>query len=130
MQTRFEHHATTSMLGEPDSPPRENGSLHFDRDWEGRAFGIALALSKQGRYEWDEFRRQLMASIAEWESQHPLDDQSWDYYERWLIALERLVIASGAVSDADWEARTEEIMASLMTCKASPPEKADHPAVG
>ena len=126
MQTRFEHHATTSMLGETDSPPRSNGTLRFERDWEGRAFGLALALSKQGKYEWDDFRRQLMASIAEWESEHPLDDRSWDYYERWLMALERLVIASGTVSDADWEARTDEIMASLVACDPASTSSADH----
>ena len=117
MQTRFEHFATTSMLGETESPPRANGALRFERDWEGRAFGLALALSKQGRYEWEDFRQQLIASIAEWEAVHPLDDRSWDYYERWLLALERLVVASGVVDEADWQARTTAVVESLHACK-------------
>ena len=81
---------------------------------------MALALSKQGRYEWEDFRQQLITSIAEWESAHPLDDKSWDYYERWLLALERLVVASGVVDEADWQARTGSEIDSLVACKGKP----------
>jgi nitrile hydratase accessory protein len=118
MQTRFEHFAATSMLGAADSPPRDNGSLRFERPWEGRAFGIAIALSKQGHYEWEEFRQGLMASIAQWESAHPLDDPSWDYYQRWLLALERLIVDYDIVDADELRARTEEQLSGLQECTA------------
>jgi nitrile hydratase subunit beta len=34
----------------------------------------------------------LIVSIAEWEAEHYKDDADWDYYERWLLALERMVL--------------------------------------
>lgn len=95
MQTRFEHFAATSMLGEPDAPPRCNGSLAFAQEWERRAFGLALALSKEGHFEWEDFRSALIAEIAEWESAHALDDASWHYYRCWVSALEKVMSRAG-----------------------------------
>lgn len=110
MQLRFEHFAVTSMMGGETSPPRNNGALHFDRLWEERAFGIALALSKKGHYEWEDFRQELIASIAEWEATHSPDDPSWDYYQQWLQALERLVSESNLIDPDEWENRTVKFM--------------------
>ena len=116
MQTKFEHFAATSMMGADDSPPRDNGTLRFERDWEGRAFGMAIALSKEGNYEWEDFRQGLMASIAQWETSHELNDASWDYYQRWLHALEKLLNSSGLVDSNELEARTEAVLEGLKTC--------------
>ena len=109
MQTKFEHFAATSMLGCKDSPPRCNGELFFDDSWEGRAFGIAIALAKQGHYEWEDFRQQLIASIAEWESEHALDDPSWSYYQRWLLALERLALETNLIHPDELEQQIAEM---------------------
>ena len=92
MQTNFERFAVTSMMGQQDSPPRLDGKLHFDVDWERQAFGVALALSRSGYFDWEDFRQHLIAAIGEWESTHDFGDNSWDYYERWLTALERVIV--------------------------------------
>ena len=110
MYTRFEHHATTSMIASKDAPPRRNAQILFSREWEGRVFGVALALSKQGHFEWAEFRQQLIASIAEWEEEHGKDDPSWDYYQRWLLALERVLVDRNLVSTHEIGERLGEIM--------------------
>jgi nitrile hydratase accessory protein len=90
MLTRFEHFATTSMVGSIDAPPRGNGELLFTHEWESRAFAMAIALSKPGYFEWEDFREQLIATIREWEAGgHP--QAEWNYYERWLTALERVL---------------------------------------
>ena len=91
MQTRFEHFAIGSMMGQPDTPPRGNGKLCFAHPWERNAFAIAVAMAGEGHFEWEEFRQELMAEIGVWEKGHALDDPDWDYYERWLAVLERLV---------------------------------------
>ena len=52
---------------------------------------MALALSKQGVFEWDDFRSELISTIAAWEATHDKTDPSWDYYEIWLTVLERMV---------------------------------------
>ncbi len=66
------------------NPPRKNGELVFDAPWEGRSFGLALALHQQGIFGWEEFRQRLIANIAAHER--------GDYYEQWLCALERLLV--------------------------------------
>jgi nitrile hydratase accessory protein len=111
MQIKFEQFATTSMLGQTDAPPRSNGELLFEKPWEGRAFGMAIALSKKGHYEWEDFRQELIAAIAEWEATHCKDDPDWDYYQRWLLALERLTVDSHLISPEELEQRTAAIMA-------------------
>ena len=105
MQTQFEHFALASMLGQGDSPPRLEGKLCFAQPWERQAFGVALALSKSGHFDWEDFRLKLIAAIDEWEGSHALDDPSWSYYERWLTALERLLIESGLITREDLLAR-------------------------
>ena len=92
MQTNFEQFALTSMLGQEDSPPRLAGKLCFGEEWQRTAFGIALALSKSGYFDWEDFRQQLIAVIGEWERTHDLGDSSWNYYECWLAALERVIV--------------------------------------
>ncbi|MBD3885382.1 nitrile hydratase accessory protein [Phormidium tenue FACHB-886] len=111
MQVKFEQFAATSMLGSVDAPPRDNGELLFQRPWEGRAFGMAIALSKKGHYEWEDFRQGLIASIAEWEATHCKDDPEWDYYQRWLLALERLAMESNLLDPAELDQRTAELLA-------------------
>ncbi len=110
MQLRFEHFAATSLMGSEESPPRNNGELKFDRDWEGLAFGMALALAKKGHYEWEDFRQELIASIAEWEAEHSLEDESWDYYQRWLLALERMAVEAELIDETELEQRTAQII--------------------
>ena len=109
MQTRFEHFAVTSMMGERDAPPRFNGKLCFNEAWERQAFGVALALSKTGHFDWEDFRQKLIAAIGEWENSHSLDDPSWSYYERWLTALERLVVEAQLATAEEIEARTVSV---------------------
>ena len=117
MQTKFEHYATTNLLGGRQSPPRYNGKLQFKSEWESRAFGLALALSKAGHFEWEQFQQYLIQTIAEWEEANDLDDPSWDYYERWLIALERVVRASGLIESEETANRIAEIRAETYACQ-------------
>ncbi|MEP9379354.1 nitrile hydratase accessory protein [Aquabacter sp. CN5-332] len=105
MLTRFEHFAVTTMTGAADTPPRANGALCFGQEWERTAFGVALALARDGHFEWEDFRSQLIASIEGWEQGHALDDPSWNYYEQWLAALEQAVIEAGLASRAEIDAR-------------------------
>lgn len=107
MLTNYEQFAVTSMMGAADTPPRANGGLCFSEEWERQAFGVALALAKQGHFEWEEFRQELITSIGAWETSHDLSDQSWSYYERWLGALEVAVINSGLSTREEIELRVD-----------------------
>jgi nitrile hydratase accessory protein len=120
MQTRFEHHATSSMLCAEDAPPRRNGQLLFERAWEGRVFAVALALSRDGHYEWEDFRQSLITSIADWEAEHADWSRGWDYYQNWLQALERMVLAAKLVDPTELERRTATLLND-----AHPPDTAN-----
>jgi nitrile hydratase accessory protein len=101
MLMRFEHYAVTTMMGAEDSPPRNNGALCFGQEWERTAFGIALGLSRAGYFEWEDFRQQLIAAIGRWETSHAVYDDSWNYYECWLAALEATIVETGLLTSAD-----------------------------
>ncbi|MDX6380002.1 MAG: hypothetical protein QOI57_1026, partial [Rubrobacteraceae bacterium] len=54
-------------MGGTAALPRRNGELVFETLWESQAFGMAIALSNQGHYDWEEFRQQLISEIGDWE---------------------------------------------------------------
>jgi nitrile hydratase accessory protein len=84
--------------------PRKNGELVFAAPWEGRAFGMAVALHEQQVYGWDDFRALLIAEIATAEAAGATSG----YYERWLASLETLLLERRLVTREELDARTAE----------------------
>lgn len=84
--------AVTSMQGAA-APPRRNGELVFEAPWQGRAFGMALAVVRGLGLPWNEFQQRLIAAIAA--------DPDAPYYDAWTTALERLVVDHGVCSADD-----------------------------
>jgi nitrile hydratase accessory protein len=85
------------------SPPRDNGEIVFAAPWEQRVFGVTIAICRSGRCKWEDFRRRLIARIAE--------DESRPYWESWAAALEDLLEASGALGGAELDARYQTFLA-------------------
>ncbi len=85
-------------------PPRKNGELVFDAPWEGRSFGLALALHEQGLFDWEEFRQRLISSITA--------QPKGDYYEQWLRALESLLVDKRILTREELAARVQEFASS------------------
>jgi nitrile hydratase accessory protein len=75
----------------PSAIPRRNGEPVFREPWESRVFGMAIALCEHGLYDWDEFRERLIGEIS---SADARGDTS-TYYERFLAALEHLMLDKG-----------------------------------
>jgi len=84
----------TGMSG-PATLPRRNGELVFEAPWQGRVFGMALAVVERLGVPWAEFQRRLIAEIAA----HP----NAPYYDAWLAALERLVVEHGLATADELE---------------------------
>ena len=82
--------------------PRKNGELVFEEPWQGRVFGMAVALHERGVYEWEEFRQGLIAHIAEAERR----PGPFSYYEIWLQTFEALLAGKGLVTPAELEETT------------------------
>lgn len=85
--------------------PRKNGELVFHKPWEGRAFGMALALHDDGMYPWDEFRDRLIAEINSTDCK---SGPTSDYYEHWLTAFEKLLLEKRIMTREDFESRKAE----------------------
>jgi nitrile hydratase accessory protein len=84
--------------------PRKNGELVFNEAWEGRVFGMAVAMSEERQFDWEDFRQQLIAEIG-------AADQAGSestYYERWLAAFERLLDRRGLITASELTSRTAE----------------------
>lgn len=89
-------------LAGPVSPPRDNGSLVFAAPWERRVFGIVMALCRSGACEWEDFRRHLIAQIA--------DDPDRPYWESWSAALEAVLAAGSALLPAAVDERVHVLL--------------------
>src|SRR5918999_965592 len=96
-------------LGDSLAVPRKNGELVFEAPWEGRVFGMAVAMSDDQLYAWDDFRDHLVAEIAAAEEHGDVSG----YYERWLASFERLLLDSGVVTTKELDARTAEYAAGV-----------------
>jgi nitrile hydratase accessory protein len=84
----------------PAAPPRSNGELVFAEPWEGRAFGLTMALVHGGTISYETFRAALIERIAAWQVVPP-PDGCMSYYRCWLQALEQVLAAAGLVSARD-----------------------------
>jgi len=115
MYTQFEEYAVSALSRDSLHPPRSNGKLSFENDWTQSAFAIAIELSKQGFFEWEEFRQGMIQAIGKWESGHDLDDKSWSYYKCWVDVLEGLVLKSGLLSTTELAQQYQ----SVIDCKLS-----------
>lgn len=72
----------------------------FHEPWEGRVYGLFTGTLGQGMYEMDEFRH----GIERMDPEHYLDAS---YYERWLTAIETLLVEKGVVTPDELAARLE-----------------------
>lgn len=84
----------------------------FDAPWQARAFGLAVTLHREGRYEWPAFQQRLIEEVDA-EPPDPTGDRDAatleaTYYRQWMAALERLVVEEGILSAATIEERATE----------------------
>lgn len=84
-----------AAMGGPLALPRRNGELMFEHPWQSRVFGTTLALHEAGMFEWPQFQQRLAARIG------ARPEPAEAYYERWLEALESLLVEASALSAAE-----------------------------
>ncbi len=85
--------------------PRKNGELVFEAPWQSRAFGMAVVLSEEGAYDWEEFRRRLAEEITR--------DGGRDYYASWLRAFERLLLERDVLTPGELERRKADYLSQV-----------------
>lgn len=89
------------------APPRRNGELVFQEPWEGRAFGLAVALGDARLFPWEAFRRGLMSAVAA-ADRCPKGEERPGYYENWLAALQKLLAEKGILTTTEVEVRMRQ----------------------
>jgi nitrile hydratase accessory protein len=92
-----------------DVLPRRSGELIFDAPWEKRGFGMTVALCEQGLVPFDDFRWRVTATIIVWERANYGREEKFHFWERWVDALERLVVERGIVSKEEIDRRMAEL---------------------
>jgi nitrile hydratase accessory protein len=96
----------TEFLAALRQLPRDAGGPAFAEPWQAEAFAIAVKLSEQGHFTWKEWAAALAEELKSSADRGEVDDGS-RYYEHWLRALERLVIAKGLADPAAMLARKQ-----------------------
>ncbi len=66
----------------------------FAEPWQAQAFALAVKLSEQDYFTWNEWSAALAEELRAAAGRGEPDDGS-RYYQHWLAALERLVTANG-----------------------------------
>ena len=79
--------------------PRDDHGPVFAEPWQAQAFALAVKLSAEGWFTWQEWAQTLGEQFKAAAARGEADDGS-RYYEHWLAALETLVAVKG-LSDAE-----------------------------
>jgi len=74
--------------------PRDANGPVFGEPWQAQAFALAVKLSEQGHFTWNEWAAALADELKTAADRGEPDDGT-HYYEYWLAALERLVVDKG-----------------------------------
>jgi len=90
----------------PLAPDVPIGSV-FNHPWEALAFGLVLALHKQGAFSWPEWSTTLaeVISNAQTKGETDLGDT---YYQHWLQALEIIVEEKALTDSKELSTRVEQ----------------------
>lgn len=99
--------------------PRDADGPVFAAPWEAQAFAIVVRLFEQGHYSWPEWVKYLSAEIAAAKNA-PDPAQASAYYEQWLAAAEKLVVAKGLTSAEELAERKRQL------ASAPPPAHTHH----
>ncbi|MCW1840991.1 nitrile hydratase accessory protein [Prosthecomicrobium hirschii] len=91
---------TADRLAALPAIPRDADGPVFHEPWEAQAFALAVRLHEACLFGWDEWAVALGAEIKAAQAAGD-PDTGETYYRHWLAALEKLVAAKGAVTDAE-----------------------------
>ena len=88
-------------------PLDEEGPV-FREPWEAQAFAMTINLYRAGHFTWTEWTEQLSQEIAAAKERGD-PDTGETYYEYWLSALEKLILAKGLLLHEEVATREHEL---------------------
>jgi nitrile hydratase accessory protein len=90
--------------------PRDESGPVFAEPWQAQAFAVVVGLTEAGKISVTEWADHLSAVLEEAEARGE-HDTGRRYYDHWLTALERLVVAKNLTDWAELEHEGEAIRA-------------------
>lgn len=96
--------------------PRDQRGPVFAAPWEATAFALVVNLAQAGHYTWSEWVAYFSAELAAARDAELRGDATPSYYEHWLVAAEKLIVAKGLAS-ADQLAFRKFFLRTNGTCK-------------
>ena len=96
---------SVELTAMPRLPGDDSGPI-FAEPWQATAFALAVRLSAEGHFTWQEWATTLADELKTAADRGEPDDGS-RYYHHWLAALERLVVDKRLSDPATLLARKE-----------------------
>ena len=79
-------------------PVCADGDMKFSEPWEAKAFAIVVKLAQSGHFAWSEWVDVFSDEVAASTAVEAAGGKPKTYYEQWLDAAERIMIAKGVTS--------------------------------
>jgi len=87
--------------------PTEENEPVFQAPWEAKAFAIVTQLAAAQQYSWAEWNEKFVGEISTVEAE---STDTRTYYERWVDACEKLLIAKGILDPQSIGQKMEELL--------------------
>jgi nitrile hydratase accessory protein len=97
--------STDSPLICKSLPLSANDEVKFNEPWEARAFAIVVRLTNAGHFTWAEWVECFSKEVAEATAVEAAGDTPKTYYQQWLTAAEKMMVAKGMTSFDQLSAR-------------------------
>lgn len=75
-----------------------DADVAFAEPWEAKAFAIVVNLAEAGHFTWSEWVECFSKEVAAATAVEAAGGRAKTYYEQWLDAAERIMIAKGVTS--------------------------------
>ena len=101
--------APTSLDRFADLPrlPKDAEGPVFAEPWQAQAFALTVRLHDAGHFSWSEWTTALAGELRQAVDRGEPDNDATRYYDHWLTALERLVMAKGLTNMAALDRRKD-----------------------
>ncbi len=97
--------STESPLICKSLPLSADDDVKFNEPWEARAFAIVVRLTNAGHFTWAEWVECFSKEVAEATAVEAAGDTPKTYYQQWLTAAEKMLVAKGVTSFDQLSAR-------------------------
>ena len=97
--------ASASPLLDRALPRLEDANVRFAEPWEARAFAMVVQMSQAGYFTWGEWVECFAREVAAATEEECRGAAPPGYYQQWLQAAEKLMVAKGVVTPDQLQAR-------------------------